>query len=143
MRNGLLEKLEIFAGERLINTQRQSRHVPAWAGEALGEPRRYGIADIRDDDGNGAAGIFRRDGAWGIACRICLRDWGMLDEPPDMEDLSSFTSTRALLSEQMRAFMNAGVGPKRDRTDPSYQRPLRVDPERVRAYKQMVRGKTG
>ena len=84
----------------------------------------------------------RRDGKWAIAYRVAMRDWAMTDERPDMNDLSSFTSTRALLSPEMRAFMNGGPGPKRDRTDPSYQRPLRADPERVRAYQQMKKGKS-
>lgn len=81
----------------------------------------------------------KRAGVWGIVNRICLRDWSMMDERPDMNDLSSFTSTRALLSNEVRAFMNGGVGPKRDRTDPSYQRPLRVDPQRVLDYKKLPR----
>ena len=34
--------------------------------------------------------------------------------------------------------MKAGLGPKRDRTDASYMRPLRVDPERINAYKKMT-----
>jgi len=79
----------------------------------------------------------RRNGKWAIAYRVALRDWGLMDERPDMNDLSSFTSTRALLSPEIRAFMNAGPGPKRDRSDPSYQRPLRVDPERIKAYQRL------
>ena len=79
----------------------------------------------------------KRDGRWAIAARVCLRDWAMLDERPDMDDLTSFTSTRTSLPEEMRAFMNAGMGSKRDRTDPSYQRPLRIDPERASAYRKM------
>lgn len=77
----------------------------------------------------------RRTGKWAIAYRVALRDWAAMDERPDMSDLSSFTSTRALLPPEVRAFMNCGPGPKRDRTDPSYDRPLYVDPERLKAYK--------
>jgi hypothetical protein len=79
----------------------------------------------------------KRGGVWAIALRVCLRDWAALDEPPDMSDLSSFTSTRALMPVQMRAFMNGGPGPSRDRNDPSYQRPLRIDPRRLQDYRQM------
>ena len=79
----------------------------------------------------------RRNGKRAIAYRVALRDWAMTDERPDMNDLSSFTSTRALLPPDVRAFMNGGPGPKRDRTDPSYQRPLRADPERIRAYQRL------
>lgn len=76
----------------------------------------------------------RRDGRWAIAARVTLRDWAMMDERPDMSDLSSFTSTRASLSEEARAFMNGGPGASRDRNDASYQRPLRVDEARREAY---------
>lgn len=79
----------------------------------------------------------RRDGRWAIAYRVALRDWGMTDERPDMADLSAFTSTRAILSPEILAFMNGGPGPRRDRSDPSYQRPLQVDPERLKAYAQL------
>jgi hypothetical protein len=80
----------------------------------------------------------RRDGRWAIAARVTLRDWAMMDERPDMNDLSSFTSTRASLSDEMRAFMNAGQGSRRDRSDPSYQRPLRVDPARAQAWRRLA-----
>ena len=79
----------------------------------------------------------RRNGTWAIAYRICLRDWANLDERPDMSDLTSFTSTRAILSDEVRAFMNGGPASRRDRSDPSYQRPLRADLERVAACKQL------
>ena len=54
-----------------------------------------------------------------------------------MNDLSSFTSTRAFLSPQMKAFMNGGPASQRDRSDRSYARPLQGDPERLRAYKHL------
>ena len=79
--------------------------------------------------------LEKRDGRWAIAARVCLRDWSMMDERPDMDDLSSFTSTRAHLSDEERAFMNAGRAPRRDGTDPSYDRPLRVDPLRAEAWR--------
>jgi hypothetical protein len=79
--------------------------------------------------------LEKRDGHWAIAARVCLRDWSMMDQQPDMNDLSSFTSTRALLSEVERAFMNDGRAARRDRTDPSYDRPLRVDPRRADTWR--------
>ena len=82
----------------------------------------------------------RRDGKWAIAYRELLRDWAMMDERPDMNDLSSFTSTRALLSDEMKAFMNGGPAAKRDRTDRSYERPLRPNPERAKAYARLEKG---
>jgi hypothetical protein len=81
----------------------------------------------------------KREGVWAIAYRTCVRDWAMMDERPDMDDLSSFTSTRSLLSAEARAFMNNGPGAKRDRSDPSYHRPLQADPERLHAYARMKR----
>jgi SnoaL-like domain len=82
--------------------------------------------------------LERRQGEWRIAARVTLRDWSQMDEIPDMDDLSSFTSTRALLSDVERAFMNAGRKSTRDRSDPSYERPLEVDPARRDAYRAMV-----
>jgi SnoaL-like domain len=85
--------------------------------------------------------LEKRDGEWRIAARVTLRDWSMMDEIPDMGDLTSFTSTRALLSEVEKVFMNAGRGPARDRSDPSYERPLQVDPARRDGYLKMRAGK--
>ncbi len=82
--------------------------------------------------------LEKRDGEWKIAARITLRDWSQMDEIPDMDDLSSFTSTRALLSDEERAFMNGGRKATRDRSDPSYDRPVTVDPARRVAYRQMA-----
>ena len=81
--------------------------------------------------------LEKRNGEWRIAARVTLRDWAMMDEIPDMNDLSSFTSTRALLTDIERAFMNAGRAPTRSRADPSYDRPLTVDPDRRKHYLEM------
>jgi len=80
----------------------------------------------------------RRNGKWAIAYRLVLRDWAMMEERPDMNDLSAFTSTRASLPPEVLAFMNGGPGPRRDRSDPSYERPLVADPERVAAYRRLM-----
>jgi hypothetical protein len=79
----------------------------------------------------------KRNGTWAIAYRELLRDWANVDETPDMSDLSSFTSTRAFLSPEMKAFMNGGPASKRDRSDRSYVRPLIGTPERARQYQQI------
>lgn len=76
----------------------------------------------------------KRNGEWRIATRITLRDWSNLDEIPNIDDLSSMTSTAALLSTLEKDFMNEGRGPKRDKTDPSYERPLKVDAARRQKY---------
>jgi hypothetical protein len=81
----------------------------------------------------------KRNGVWAIAYRELLREWANLDEIPDMSDLSSFTSTRAFLSPEMRAFMNGGPASRRDRSDRSYSRPLAGNPERVQAFRKLKR----
>lgn len=83
--------------------------------------------------------LEKRDGEWKIAARITLRDWSNMDHIPDMDDLSSFTSTRALLSEIEVAFMNGGRKATRDKSDPSYDRPVAVDPARRLGYFEMVK----
>jgi len=66
----------------------------------------------------------------------------MMEARPDFGDLSTFTSTRSFLSDEIRAFMNAGPAARRDRGDPPYQRPFREDPGQVRAFAQMKQGAT-
>ena len=78
--------------------------------------------------------LEKREGAWRIAARVTLRDWSNLDQIPDALDLSAMTSTAASLSIAERKFMNEGRGPARDKSDPSYDRPLTVDAARREAY---------
>lgn len=78
--------------------------------------------------------LEKRGGEWRIAARVTLRDWSNLGRIPEISDLSSMTSTAASLSEIERKFMNDGRRPARDRGDPSYDRPLTVDPARREAY---------
>ena len=82
--------------------------------------------------------LEKRDGDWRIAARVTLRDWSNLDQIPDIDDLSTMTSTAASLSEAERRFMNEGRGPSRDKNDPSYERPLTVDPTRREGYKRLA-----
>lgn len=55
----------------------------------------------------------KRDGRWAIAARLCMADWhgapGESAVPPEL-----------------RAILNDGGTPARDRSDPSYMRPLEV-----------------
>lgn len=78
--------------------------------------------------------LEKRGRDWRIAARVTLRDWSNLDQIPDIADLSTMTSTAASLSDEERRFMNEGRGPARDRTDPSYDRPLTIDPARRDEY---------
>ena len=60
----------------------------------------------------------RRNGRWAIAQRKCLYDWQGV--PGDYD----------LTPEQLKTMLGAGPA-TRDRSDPSYERPLRVDPKRI------------
>jgi ketosteroid isomerase-like protein len=68
----------------------------------------------------------RRAGRWAIAARVCIRDWAPVDQTPDMSDPSTLTAIRSTLSPDVVAFMSGSGLPRRDRTDPSYDRPLRI-----------------
>lgn len=74
----------------------------------------------------------RRDGRWAIADRLCLRDWAPLPTQPDPEDPSTLTAIRDALPPALLELMRSGPRSSRDRRDPSYQRPLRRDAERLR-----------
>ena len=73
----------------------------------------------------------KRDGRWAIAARICVRDWAPLDDQPDTADPSTMTAIRDVLPPSVREFMASQWPTARDRTDPSYARPLIIDPERI------------
>jgi hypothetical protein len=73
----------------------------------------------------------KRDGAWAIADRLCIRDWAPLEERPDPEDPSTLTAIRAALPPEILTFMQTGPVSTRARNDPSYQRPLRVAEARI------------
>jgi ketosteroid isomerase-like protein len=71
----------------------------------------------------------KRDGRWAIAARVCVRDWAPLDEIPAELDQSQMTV--APLDDRTREMMRTGFQVAQDRSDPSYLRPLRIDPARV------------
>lgn len=66
--------------------------------------------------------LEKRDGRWAIAARVCVRDWAPLPEIHETLDQSKLTVVP--LSEATIALLRSGAQPARDRTDPSYQRPL-------------------
>ena len=72
----------------------------------------------------------KRDGRWAIAARLCLRDWAPLETIPEPMDQSKMTVVKNL-PETFVELMRSGPQPARDRSDPSYERPLTIDPERV------------
>lgn len=74
--------------------------------------------------------LEKRAGRWAIAERICVRDWAPLKEIPETLDQSQMTSVKNL-SEAVKTLMRTGPQVSRDRNDPSYMRPLRVDRGRL------------
>ena len=68
----------------------------------------------------------RRNERWAIAARLCVRDWAPLSAVPQTLDQS--TMTVVPLDAKTRARMQAGRQPARNKSDPSYLRPLTVAP---------------
>jgi hypothetical protein len=60
----------------------------------------------------------RRDGGWRIAARKCIPEWAGTPVWESVPELS-------------RRLMELTARPQRDRSDPSYNRPLVIDPARV------------
>lgn len=82
----------------------------------------------------------KRDGEWRIAYRTVVRDWGLMDERPDPDAQSSYTSTKQHIDATVRDFMDQCPPARRDRTDPSYARPYEVDPTRLAEYARLFGG---
>lgn len=74
--------------------------------------------------------LEKRDGRWAIAARLCVRDWAPLKAIPDTLDQTTMTVVQ--MDEATRARIRAGAQPARDRSDPSYDRPLTIDSSRLR-----------
>lgn len=72
----------------------------------------------------------KRNGRWAIAARICVRDWAPLKEIPEKLDQSAMTA--APLNEVTTRLLRTGAQVARDKTDPSYMRPLKIDPARLK-----------
>lgn len=68
--------------------------------------------------------LEKRQGRWAIAARLCIRDWAPLTEIPESLDQSALTVVA--LDPVTRERMRTGPQPARDRSDPSYTRPLRL-----------------
>ena len=71
----------------------------------------------------------KRSGRWAISARLCVRDWAPLSATPESLDQASLTV--APLDARTRELMRQGPQSSRDRSDPSYQRPLVIDPSRI------------
>ena len=72
--------------------------------------------------------LEKRDGRWAIALRVCVRDWAPLKETPETLDQAALTIVA--LDERTLELMRTGAQTSRDRSDPSYARPLTSDPAR-------------
>lgn len=75
----------------------------------------------------------KRDGRWGIAARVCVRDWAPLPEIPRSLDASAMTVVKGLDARTVE-LMRSGAQPARDRSDVSYQRPLTIDASRAGSH---------
>jgi len=82
--------------------------------------------------------LEKRNGQWRIAYRTLVRDWGLMDEQPNPNEQSSYTSTRGSMSEEVRNFMNECPPGQRDHTDPSYRRPFEPAPERLASWRRLT-----
>jgi hypothetical protein len=82
----------------------------------------------------------KRDGRWAIAARLCIRDWAPVEETPDPQDPSTLTAVRSALPAGLLEFMRTGPLSTRDRDDPSYQRPLTIDPSRTATGRALSQG---
>ena len=76
----------------------------------------------------------KRDGRWAIAARVCIRDWAPLKEIVEPLDQSKLTVVQNL-DDALRAILRSGPQPSRDRHDVSYQRPLTIPPDRIKAFR--------
>jgi ketosteroid isomerase-like protein len=74
--------------------------------------------------------LEKRDGRWAIADRICVRDWAPLEKTLERLDQSELTAVKGL-PEEIKTLMRTGAQISRDKNDPSYMRPLKVDRSRL------------
>jgi hypothetical protein len=79
----------------------------------------------------------KRDGKWAIAQRICLQEWAPLPERPDFDDPTTLVATRASVPADVLELLRTSPRVRRDPSDPSYDRPLTIDPERIRQGREM------
>lgn len=86
--------------------------------------------------------LEKRHGEWKIAYRTLVRDWGLSDERPDPEKPSSFTSTRAYLTKEIREFLDQSPVGRRDSSDPSYKRPFELSADRLDAWNKLIAQRT-
>lgn len=89
--------------------------------------------------------LERRDGTWAIAARKCVRDWIPLQANLTEMRQANLTAGRDFLGADEIAFLDTCAQVARDRSDPSYERPLTIDPARFEAWRALkeARAKQG
>lgn len=81
----------------------------------------------------------KRDGRWGIVQRKCLTDWAA----PSINDRAESKTPEGrpnflhMAAHEKEATKN-GAWPSRDRSDPSYERPLTIDPARFHEWRTLL-----
>lgn len=103
-----------FTGTHSCEIDGDTAHAETyWLGTLMDNAGRYNFAAGRWLDR-----LERREGQWKIITRVCIPEWS---GRPQMEAAPE-------VSQELRA---QSALPKRDRSDPSYVRPLEIDPVRV------------
>ena len=80
----------------------------------------------------------KRDGRWAIAERVTVRDFMVSEERLGREHLTGL-AVGMTFDPAERAFAETARGPMRDKSDPSYDRPLRIDEARIAQWKDGAR----
>jgi len=80
--------------------------------------------------------LEKRDGQWAIAERLMIPEWAApaVNTPEGAATPEGGPNRRNLHPWQVEAASARTVGASRDRSDPSYARPLAIPPERKAAY---------
>ena len=73
--------------------------------------------------------LEKRNGRWAIAARVCVRDWAPLAQTPKVLDQSALTAVK--LDPRTKALIDSAPQTARDRSDPSYMRPLKIAQSRL------------
>ncbi|WP_104181940.1 nuclear transport factor 2 family protein [Arthrobacter sp. B0490] len=73
----------------------------------------------------------KRNGRWAIAARVVVRDWMATEERIGRENLTGLVVGKDFDPTES-SFTTSARPPMRDRTDPSYDRPLSVEEARLR-----------
>lgn len=81
----------------------------------------------------------KRNGRWAIVQRKCLTDW----TSPSINDRAASKTPEGRanflhMASHEREATKHGAWPRRDRTDPRYERPLSIDPARIAEWQELL-----